>query len=213
MKLVLSRQFDGFIWRLMAGANQRLALEVRAEDRLEVRFLTVDLATGDQAAFESPHITWWTNLEELREGGMMLKQFDDGQDPSRYQHFLLSERGQWDLVQEGRKVSPDHMSFPAYFQEGTDAFQTVSGYLTSLGISPVLGVEYTEWSDFIVVGYYTANERLLDRHLLVLSKEGSKVLQEKIDTGMRGVAFESFFTFTDCLIFVKERKELNVYRA
>ena len=212
MKLALSRQFEGYIWHIVPAGENRLALELRAEDQLSVRFVVVDLLTMDQAAYESPEVDWWTSLVNMDGADLILKKFGDEQDPSKHTYYRLARYGTWQSMNVPETVSGEAL-FPQYYPAGTSDFDTVSSFLRSKGISSVAGIEYTEWRNFIVVGYYKANARLLDRYLLLLKGDGSDVFHDKIDQGMQGVVFESFFTFTDYLVFVKERKELNVYRA
>ncbi|MEM9325809.1 MAG: hypothetical protein AAGA85_09140 [Bacteroidota bacterium] len=213
MKLELAREFGGgVIWHLVPAKEGRIALEIRSEDQLEVRFVVVDLQTKDQASFESDVLDWWTALQGFGKRGLIFKRFADDKDPSKHEYFELLSTG------DSKSATPEDiveagLAYPQFYQAGSTSFQLVADYLWEHKVKAVAGAEYTEWRDLIVVGYYQAVGDLLDRHLLALDREGVAVLHEKIDTGMQGVVFESFFTFTEYLVFVKERKELNVYRA
>jgi len=91
-----------------------------------------------------------------------------------------------------------------YFKEIVDF---VSKYTP---LHPSHFCEYLETSNYIVVSYYVANEKLLDNYLLVTNPEGEELLHLCIAQGMKGIANGTFQVSNALLSFVKDKNELFI---
>jgi hypothetical protein len=101
---------------------------------------------------------------------------------------------------------------PFQYEEGSGHFQTVSHFLKMrLGIQPVATVEYLESHSLIIVSVFVSEEDLAN-YLYVFDAEGEIVLREKLGERLKGIGLDTFFIFSDHLIFVKNTHELIVYK-
>ena len=101
---------------------------------------------------------------------------------------------------------------PFQYEEGSAYFQTVRHFLeTRLGIQPVATIEYLESGPLIVTSFFVREPELAN-YLYVFSTDGEIVLKEKLGEELKGVGLDTFFIFSDDLIFVKNKHELIVYK-
>ncbi|HEU5145686.1 MAG TPA: DUF4905 domain-containing protein [Chryseosolibacter sp.] len=115
--------------------------------------------------------------------------------------------GDFDLV--------DSQNFPVIrpfqYEEGTEYFVTVKDFLHSrLGISPVASIEYLEINDLIIVSVFL-KEKGLANYLYVLDANGGVLMEEKLGEDLKGIGLDTFFVFSDNLIFIKNKNELLSY--
>lgn len=111
---------------------------------------------------------------------------------------------------ENDSIRARDISVPVLYRQGNEDFDTVSMFAKRFGHSIVLGVEYLELGDEIFFTYYVQSERTFDRYLCWLSNE-NLALHVRIDQKMSGIALESFITFQNKLIFVRDRSILSIY--
>lgn len=101
---------------------------------------------------------------------------------------------------------------PVQYLEGTEHFETVKKFVhAKTGYNPVMGVEYMEWRDWIVVSVYTAHPSGLANYLLVFDADGEISLTEKLAENLTGLGTDTFFMLSGCLFLVKNKSELVTY--
>ncbi len=103
------------------------------------------------------------------------------------------------------------ISFPDYFSEEDDYFQKIAGFLNKkLDVDIVLGLEYLEKENFLILSYYLKGKNKYDRFVAVF-KHGDIILNKCIDRNMEGISTESFFLMENDMIFVENRDTLAVW--
>ncbi len=112
-------------------------------------------------------------------------------------------------LQDGSNLKLN-LEYPGFISPDSNDFQTIVEYLNEFGVQPVLGAEYFEVDENIILSYYVNSGRKFDRYICWLNS-GNINLMHKIDEGMTGIAFESFLTFQNHLIFVENRSILKIY--
>lgn len=104
----------------------------------------------------------------------------------------------------GQILLPDHL--PA----GDYGFQTIIEYLESFNVIPLKGSDYLEVGNQIFFTYYMEDSNKLQKYLIWIEEE-TLILQELIDSELKGVALDSFMICEDRLFFIKNRNELCIY--
>jgi hypothetical protein len=102
------------------------------------------------------------------------------------------------------------MMVPGFIPGDNPDFEVIRSYLNTLSIHPVLGAEYLENEEDILFTTYEKINKHYNRILLWI-RNGQVLLKKVIDKNMKGVSLESFVTFEKKLIFVEDRKTLQVY--
>ncbi|MEX1239786.1 MAG: DUF4905 domain-containing protein [Cyclobacteriaceae bacterium] len=101
---------------------------------------------------------------------------------------------------------------PFQYEEGTGHFDTVRDFLQArLGIAPVATIDYLEFQRLIMVSVFV-QENNLANYLIVLDSGGEVVFNEKLGENLKGVGLDTFFIYSDHLIFVKNKSELITYK-
>ncbi|HEY3430524.1 MAG TPA: DUF4905 domain-containing protein [Cyclobacteriaceae bacterium] len=104
------------------------------------------------------------------------------------------------------------MHKPVRYLEGTPHFGTVKKFIYQKApYSIVMGVEYLEWKNWIVVSVYHQQGDKLANYLLVFDQDGELLMEEKLGENLTGLGTDTFFILSGCLILVKNRTELVVY--
>jgi len=192
---------------LSAISENHLAIESR--DREQLYFSVFDLRTG-QLITEAPAtgLTPWYTLVGLSGQHLLLQHFESRQNPDKVKllaydfstHTLLGE------VQD-MSLSTHDISAPAFFAESSNDFAL---FRQLIGPEIVLGCEYLEIKDQLIISYYVKEGTSFTRSLLVLS-DGTEVYRDVQDKEMKGIALGSFFTFQNRLIFVRHTRELIIH--
>lgn len=100
---------------------------------------------------------------------------------------------------------------PFQYEEGSPYFGTVKDFLQRFGVLPVITLEYLETGSLIAVSFFL-KEPGLANYLYVFDTGGEVRLKEKLGENLKGVGLDTFFIFSDHLIFVKNKQELISYR-
>lgn len=108
---------------------------------------------------------------------------------------------------------------PVQYVEGMPHFETVKLFVQQKTIyRPIIGAEYLEWKELIMISCYVAdgtklqdNQGILANYLLVFSKEGEVMLEVKLGEKLTGLGIGTFFMHSGCLFLVKNKSELVVY--
>lgn len=116
---------------------------------------------------------------------------------------------QWEFIEEKSEVNSLR---PVQFLEGTQHFETIQRFaFQKLNKTILKGVEYIEFDNWIVVSIYIQESEGLANYLIVITKEGEIVLEEKLGEKLEGLGVDTFFILSGCLFFVKNRLELVAY--
>lgn len=101
---------------------------------------------------------------------------------------------------------------PFHYYEGSEHYETVRAFLTEkFGFSPVTAIEYREYKSKIFISFYEQDSGLAN-YLIVLNRNGERILQEKLAEQLGGIGLDTFFILSGYLIFVKNKRELISYR-
>lgn len=108
---------------------------------------------------------------------------------------------------------PSVIHKPVLYAQGIPYFTTVSRFLRqALTVTAVGAIEYMERAHSVCISYYVEQAHGLANYLLVTDREGRVMLHDVLGTGLKGLGTDTFFNLSDCLIFVKNKKELVSYR-
>jgi len=98
------------------------------------------------------------------------------------------------------------------FLEGTTHFESIKSFIgQKTQLSIVMGVEYLDWDNWIMVSAYAEQEGSLANYLLVFDKAGNLLLREILGEKLQGLGTDTFFVLSGCLFFVKNKSELVAY--
>ena len=91
-------------------------------------------------------------------------------------------------------------------------FDTVKTFFSQkFNLIPITALEYLEYNSLIIVSFYV-QENELTNYLFVISVEGDLLLKEKLDEHLKGIGLDTFFIFSGCVFFVKNKVELVSYK-
>lgn len=101
---------------------------------------------------------------------------------------------------------------PFQYEEGTAHFKTVRDFLVSrLRIEPVATIDYLEQNGLILMSVFIKEDELAN-FLYGFSSDGQLIFKETLGENLKGVGLDTFFIYSDHLIFVKNKKELTSYK-
>lgn len=108
--------------------------------------------------------------------------------------------------------TPDRVVRPHQYLADNEYFATVKTFLErKFNLVPVTALEYLEYDSIIFVSFYV-QEVVLTNFLLVVTSEGEQLLLEKLDDQLKGIGLDTFFVFSGCVFFAKNKSELVSYR-
>jgi hypothetical protein len=100
---------------------------------------------------------------------------------------------------------------PFQYHEGSTHFETLRSFvIMKCNISPVISIEYCEYHSLILISVFVGPEDLAN-YLIVFNSAGDLLLKETLGEHLKGIALDTFFIFSDFLIFVKNKSELVSY--
>ena len=202
-----SNQLPGVVFNSAVNSKSQLAIESKNGEITS--FSVYDLITGKLL---SENRTWnlspWHSLSAIDETSIILSYFENKQNPDQVSFIRYDpEIDQLGDVVDKSSIGYPMSHYPRLFLPESEGFQIAVQFLAE---QIVLGCEYLELEEVIILSYYLPTTKGFDRKLLVL-KNGKEVVHEVQDKGMTGFASGSFFTFQDRLIFVRDMTELNIY--
>jgi hypothetical protein len=101
---------------------------------------------------------------------------------------------------------------PVMYLEGSAYFETLKEFVEQKTQHTIKkGVEYLEWNEWILMSLYREENGKLANYLLVFSRDGVLLMDEKLGENLSGLGTDTFFILAGCLILVKNRTELVVY--
>ena len=123
-------------------------------------------------------------------------------------------------LNSGTEVSPqmdqpennDEVIRPHQYFSEHEYFTTVKTFLEEkFNLLPVIALEYMEHDSIIFVSFYIQDGELAN-YLILISADGKLLLNEKLDEHLKGIGMGTFFVFSGCVFFVKNKGELASYR-
>lgn len=202
--------------------------------------IDVKLKKDLQISFD-PALGWWDNLSYVYDDIVVIQRITDTKNPGPADVWIVDSRNnetikriqhvQIDGYQDGTiyfsqkdnvkndlqftfkedgNLTQQLVNLPAIYPEGHDHNQLVVRFLLGRNITSVGPVGYFEKDQHIIISYHIKSDRSFNRYLIWLH-QGIEVLHEMIDEEMKGYSHESFFTFGNYLIFIKNRKHLLIY--
>ena len=101
---------------------------------------------------------------------------------------------------------------PFQYQEGTAYFDTVKDFLqTRVAVAPFATIDYLEFAGLIIASVFV-KEKDLANYLYVFDSSAEVVLEVMLGENLKGVGLDTFFIYSDHLIFVKNKNELTSYK-
>lgn len=108
--------------------------------------------------------------------------------------------------------TPDQVVRPQQYLADNDYFATVKTFLErKFNLLPVTALEYLEYDSNIFISFYLQEDELVN-FLLIISSDGELLVKEKLDGHLKGIGLDTFFVFSGCVFFVKNKTELVSYR-
>jgi len=108
--------------------------------------------------------------------------------------------------------TPDRVVRPQQYLADNEYFATVKTFLErKFNLLPVTALEYLEYDSVIFVSFYLQEAELVN-FLLIMSSEGDVMAKEKLDEHLKGIGLDTFFVFSGCVFFVRNKTELVSYR-
>ncbi|MBL7870391.1 MAG: DUF4905 domain-containing protein [Cyclobacteriaceae bacterium] len=158
--------------------------------------------------------TWWINLVRVTPDQVHLKIFENTSNPDKtYWQILAMESGE--DIQETPKIETKHTNeaiYPFQYLAGEADFETIKTFLTrQLNVLPILGVEYTEYVDFVFISYYFGSPGMFNNNLACFKSTGELLWQEEIGTNLKGIGVNTFFLVANQVFFVKNKTELVTF--
>lgn len=158
-------------------------------------------------------LTWWRNnfsITTVTEGQVV------GVDSKFPEKESVLDLVTGELVSHVDFHLEDSQNFPVIrpfqYKEGTAHFDTVKHFLGARwGIVPVALVEYLEFEALIIMSFFV-KEQGLANYLYVLRSNGELLAEEKLGERLPGVGFDTFYIFSDQLIFVRNKNELTSFK-
>ncbi|MDF9800099.1 hypothetical protein OKW21_005362 [Catalinimonas alkaloidigena] len=109
-------------------------------------------------------------------------------------------------------VENKYIRHPFHYTEEDAYFETVRKFvLEYLNLQPIKGCEYLEHQQFIYISYYIQENKALANYLLVIDKEGTLQLHEKMDDQLSQLGLGTFMIIRNQLMFIKRKRELVSY--
>jgi hypothetical protein len=100
-----------------------------------------------------------------------------------------------------------------HFSAESPHFSKIAGFVKQItNMEPVTGMDYLEYEEQVVISFYLYAKEGLENYLLVIDEEGNIRFKECLGTHLKGIALDTFFVFGDLLIFVKEKKEIVIFK-
>ncbi|MGC1242121.1 MAG: DUF4905 domain-containing protein [Chryseosolibacter sp.] len=154
-------------------------------------------------------ISWWYNGFSVSAANTLYVKGIDARFPAKE---IILDLFTGTPVQNVDFHLEDSQNFPVIrpfqYEEGTAHFNTVRDFLVSrLGIGPVATIDYLEWGRLIMMSVFV-KENDLANFLYGFNSSGALIFKETLGENLKGVGLDTFFIYSDHLIFVKNKKEL-----
>ncbi|MDX2189741.1 MAG: DUF4905 domain-containing protein [Bacteroidota bacterium] len=120
---------------------------------------------------------------------------------------IVDQNSAYQIIQE--KIN---CIYPNIFQIGELQFEKIKTFLLNKFTQSIYqSVEYLEFDQLIIISYYTKSDSAITNNLLIINREGSVLLHEKLQQEAKGIGFGTFFIYNRILITIKNTSELLAY--
>lgn len=206
------------VWNILPFAGKPLmAIEHRDELKRQVsfsayhfidhRFLWRDVVLSEK---------WWINLAGATKDHMVLKVFENTENPDKTSYLLLDADTGIPAPHQHQQINWMHTNdtvYPFQYLAGEPEFETVKNFLTAQRKEmPVLGAEYIEYADHIIISYYVGAPARFNNWLAIYNLKGECLYEDEIGTNLKGIGINTFFITSGYLFFVKNKTELVTFR-
>jgi hypothetical protein len=120
--------------------------------------------------------------------------------------------GEMAIYEENAASPPADVQYPTHYPEDSPYFSAVARFLEQrLGVQPVRAFDYAETQGLVVVSYYLCAAGALENRLVVFGPDAQVWWHEPVASQLSGVGLDTFLIRKNCLILVREKKELRGY--
>lgn len=211
-----SLKLKATIWNVLPVPGKPwLVIEERNDETRQVSFLAYDYVKEKiiwRSSLQSE--SWWINLARVTPEFVFLKTFENTSNPDKTKWHALSliDGKQLETVPEVNADYTNEVVQPFQYLEGEADFNTVKTFVENkLGVHPVSGIDYVDYSDFIFISYYLSSSGMFANQLACFTKAGNLLWQDEIGTNLKGIGVNTFFLVSDHLFFVKNKTELVTF--
>lgn len=235
------RTFSGLIWKIVFDHDHlALGVEVRDESALQQDYFIIDVQNNcDRQLARIEQVSWWSSLLRISGDLLYILNYTDKKNPgpgellafnfaksqmekktpdfTMIQNNEIELRGSSGGVELSFKNNLSDQSkleiiYPEYVHSTHEKYPSFADFLNSIGIHQIIAIEYAEILDenVAILAYTKQFNRQLDRFLILLLN-GEVLLHQQIDEKMKGIAPNSFVIFNNNLIFVENKKTINIY--
>lgn len=185
--------------------DEFLAIDSRQEKQLI--FTLIDLKSGEIVAQLVPEdVNPWYSLVGIHGPLFILQYFENKKNPDLVSYFSLdSQSGELTKIDQPPKVP--QVNSPIRITEENQGFSTIKQFLAK---ELVLGCEYLERQEQVIISYYLKKKEAFGRFIVVLNN-GIEALHLQQDSNLKGFAPGSFFTTENHLIFAIQKNEIRIY--
>jgi hypothetical protein len=186
--------------------DERIVIESRTDEKLH--FSTFNLLSGKLIHEKSSNeLTAWHSLVGVEDDHLIIQHFENRKNPDLTTHLLYDQHldqliGPVEKLPESRFPSP-----PSLYTKESPDFVLFQQFINQ---KIVLACEYQELSDKMIMSYYLQSNNGYTRRLRILA-DRTIIYDEVQDEDMKGFAPGSFFTLKNRLIFVRHKREINIY--
>jgi len=212
----LSVDTGEFLWRNITFDEPWWITLGAASDDIVLFTIYLETSNPDRKGTFAYHlfnreIVWWNNdfsIVSVSEGsvrGLMQKYGDRA-----ITLDLASGKTTDTAVSDGDKLKD--VLRPQQYLDDNAYFATVKTFLNrKFNLLPVIALEYLEYESNIFISFYIQEAKLAN-YLFVITQTGEVLMREKLDDGLKGIGLDTFFVFSGCVFFVKNKVELFSYK-
>jgi hypothetical protein len=202
---LLAHQLPGNLFGSIISEDS-IIIESRTNDQLH--FSAINLLTGT-LTYEcaSKMLTAWHRLVGAQNRHLIVQHFDNRKNPDVTSYFAFDPTQ--DLSLGEIDVLPKVESYvnPDLYMAQSEDFGLFQQFIDD---KIVLGCEYQEVDNKMIISYYVPSNNEYTRRLRILADR--KIVYDEVqDEGMKGFAPGSFFTLKNRLIFVRNKREFTIY--
>jgi hypothetical protein len=111
------------------------------------------------------------------------------------------------------KENPPLVVNPMAYHSDGQYYSTLATFIKSRKGHQVEGhIEYLDYAEKLILSYHCKSEQGLANYLLIMDKNGEELLNQILGLNFVALGWNTFFIFSNCLVFVRNKMELNIYK-
>lgn len=213
---IFSYQFELNIWKYLVDIeSDKIVVELRSHTDMSVKFAVCNVITSkvDYLPLEA---SWWTSIEAFDGENLYLKQYESDANPdvkTIIKYHISSGEQSANQNEENLPHGKNELLRPALYPSSNEYYKLISEFILERteSVANGAGIEFLDWSENVCVSYYSGNSKMAN-YLLVVDRSKNNLLHECIDNNLEGIGQDTFTIAGNKLIFVKEKRELNIYQ-